>query len=453
MSGAVLSATEMDRTDAELVVAAAAGDHDAFAALYDRYGSRIYDLCAHMLRDRDEAADATAEVFLSASEHLGQLRDPSKCKSWLYAIARNEVYRRTRRRARETVVDMSGDDFAPAIAAPADDEALGDPAATGALLREAALGLDDRDRFVLELTLAGKLDGRELGDALGVSEDTAYQAAHRMRERLARSVGALLVARQGKADCDQLTALLATWDGTFSVLWRKRVARHVDGCETCERRRKAVPAAIFSGSAFAATPIAFLTPPDWLRERVITGARLEPGSTRGWDRNGFPHSPRRRRRVAMIAVLAAALLLLTVVIANVAGGTANDHRVVKVSSPTTTAAGHARDDDASRRRPRQRARIPHRRRSEAGSLRHFRRRPAQPLPRPRRHVRSRRRPSRPRRRIAPARRSISPMCRPISPKEPARPVRTRRSWCTRRIRAACNRFRWRTPVRTPAPSR
>ena len=68
-----------------------------------------------------------------------------------------------------------------------------------------------------------------------------------MRERLERSVAALLVARHGRADCAEVATLLEPWDGTFSVLWRKRVARHVDGCATCDRRRRAVPAMLFSG--------------------------------------------------------------------------------------------------------------------------------------------------------------------------------------------------------------
>jgi hypothetical protein len=47
------------RSDAELVAAAMAGDRGAFAAIYDRYADRLHDFCWSLLRDRDEAADAT----------------------------------------------------------------------------------------------------------------------------------------------------------------------------------------------------------------------------------------------------------------------------------------------------------------------------------------------------------------------------------------------------------
>ena len=46
-------------------------------------------------------------------------------------------------------------------------------------------------------------------------------------DRISRSLGAFCVATTGCDDCDELEAMLAGWDGQFSVLIRKRVARHV----------------------------------------------------------------------------------------------------------------------------------------------------------------------------------------------------------------------------------
>jgi hypothetical protein len=70
---------EDSRSDAELVAAAVAGDRGAFAAIYDRYADRLHDFCWSLLRDRDEAADATQDAFLVAAERLDQLRDPGGC--------------------------------------------------------------------------------------------------------------------------------------------------------------------------------------------------------------------------------------------------------------------------------------------------------------------------------------------------------------------------------------
>ena len=88
------------RDDAELVRAATAGDRGAFAAVYDRYADRLHDFCWSVLRDRDEAADATQDAFLVAAERLGQLRDPERLRPWLYAVARSQALRRVRARSR-----------------------------------------------------------------------------------------------------------------------------------------------------------------------------------------------------------------------------------------------------------------------------------------------------------------------------------------------------------------
>ena len=85
--------------------------------------------------------------------------------------------------------------------------------------------------------------------------------------RLMFSIGALLVARQGRDECDDLARLLEPWDGTFSVLWRKRVARHVDGCDTCEEHRRGVPAAVLG--AIGEFP-AYLIDGRPLLDRVLT---------------------------------------------------------------------------------------------------------------------------------------------------------------------------------------
>src|SRR5690606_40474928 len=92
---------------AERVAGHLAGDRGAFAAIYDRYGDALYDVAAAMLRNRHDAADVTQDTFVVAAERMAQLRQPDRLKPWLMAILRNEVYRRTGRRARQVPTDFS----------------------------------------------------------------------------------------------------------------------------------------------------------------------------------------------------------------------------------------------------------------------------------------------------------------------------------------------------------
>jgi RNA polymerase sigma factor (sigma-70 family) len=256
-------------TDAELARAAADGDRSAFAEIYDRYADRLHDFCIGMLRDRDGAADCVQDAFCTAATRLTQLREPDKLRPWLYAIARNEALRRLRERRRETPTDELPDDMS--------DEPGPDTLAARTeladLIAEAAGGLSDRDRSVLELAYRHGLDGPDLAEALGVSRTNANTVVHRLRETIERSLGALLVARRARNTsdgCPELAAVLDGWDGHFTILMRKRIARHIESCPTCDedRRRLVSPAALLG-----AVPV-FIPVPAWLRDRTLSDIRL-----------------------------------------------------------------------------------------------------------------------------------------------------------------------------------
>ncbi len=99
---------------------------------------------------------------------------------------------------------------------------------------------------------------------MGTSLNSSYVMLSRLRDQVERSLGALLIARLGRKDCDELDAILHGWDGKLSPLLRKRVARHVDGCDVCRERRAAVASPM---ALLAAAPL--MPAPAQLRERVL----------------------------------------------------------------------------------------------------------------------------------------------------------------------------------------
>ena len=304
-------------SDSDLVAAHLGGDRAALAGIYDRYAASLYDTAAAMLRDGDEAADAMQEVFVVAAHKLDQLRQPERLRAWLFAVLRNEVYLRTRRRRRTQPVDLTSHGAAE-VAAPIDPgaEAAGaEYLELAAMVRSAAAGLDERDQLVMELSIRQDLSGADLADAVGVSESQAYVLVHRMRDRFSRSLGALAVARSGRRDCPDLDALLKDWDGQFSVLVRKRVARHVEHCETCEgtHRRVGVAALLGAAPAFAL--------PASLREQVMQEVASRTAvSGQRFDDDGFPRPPRPPRRSLLAAAAALVVAVLIAVGAAMAGG-------------------------------------------------------------------------------------------------------------------------------------
>jgi len=253
-------------SDAELVERVRAGDREAFAQVYGRYADRLFDFAHGMLRQREDAADAVADSFVTMAERLDQLRDPSRLRPWLYAVVRRECLRRLKARTRIAFGDDEQLEALPDVAASPEEQL--EAADLGRLLWEAAAGLGERDRALLDLHLRHGLEGQELADALGITAGNAYTSLNRLRGQVERSLGALLIARLGRDDCTELRAILQGWDGTFTVLMRKRVARHVDGCLVCDERR----AALSPLSLLAGVPL--LVAPSSLRDRVLGDFRL-----------------------------------------------------------------------------------------------------------------------------------------------------------------------------------
>jgi hypothetical protein len=162
------------RADAALVAAHLAGDRTALEGIYD----------------------------LIATERLDQLRDQRRLKPWLFAILRNQVFTRSKRRVRTRATDFSAAE-APEVAAPIDPMAEGGSAAyaeLAELMRGAAVGLEERDQLVMEYTLRQDLTGADLADALGVSLEQSYVRAAD-DGRSARAGRADLATRAGPRAC------------------------------------------------------------------------------------------------------------------------------------------------------------------------------------------------------------------------------------------------------------
>ena len=205
--------------DPEVVAAIVAGDPAGLAEAYDRYAMPLYSYCRSILREPADAADAVQDTFLVATAKLRDLRDPAKLRSWLYAVARNECFRR--RRAENALSGL--EEAADMPSQTAEIGAATERAELQQLVRAAIDGLNPGERDVIELSLVHELDGDELAEALGVSRNHAHALVSRARSQLERSLGALIVARTGRAACADLNAMLAGWDGQLTVLMRKRI--------------------------------------------------------------------------------------------------------------------------------------------------------------------------------------------------------------------------------------
>lgn len=251
------------QTDAQLVERSLAGESAAFAAIYDRYADRLHSYCFVMLRDPHSAADATQDTFVRAATKLSQLRDPAKLRPWLFSIARNEANAEGRKRAKTQPVD----DLSEELVSDRDPSYGLAQEELKELVWSAVAGLQDRDRDLMTLHLVEGLDGDDLAEAMGVKTSHLHVMLSRMRDRVEKALGALLIARRGQDDCAELASLLDGWDGRFDLDVRSKVTRHVESCDVCTENR-----ALLASPAALLPSVIFIPAPEALRDKVLTKA-------------------------------------------------------------------------------------------------------------------------------------------------------------------------------------
>ncbi|RGC67872.1 ECF RNA polymerase sigma factor SigR [Micromonospora sp. MW-13] len=248
--------------DTALVEAVRRGERAGLEGMYRRYADRLYTYARTMLREPEAAADAVHDAFLIASQRIGQLREPDRLRSWLYAIVRSECLRQLRERSRSLPLEEADEPVADTA-----DPATGVNAEqVRALVHAAAAALNPGDREVVHLAIRHDLSSADIGAALGVPANHAHARLSRARSQLERALGALLVARTGARDCPALADLIDGWQGRLTPTLRKRVSRHIESCAVCGllRREQLSPAALLS----AYTAPAFLVVADTVWPRL-----------------------------------------------------------------------------------------------------------------------------------------------------------------------------------------
>jgi RNA polymerase sigma-70 factor (ECF subfamily) len=97
-SASQIAAGRADRSQAEssevvlLAERALAGSHAAFDALVQHFQRPVRVYMSRLINDDDQARDLTQDVFSRAWGHLGQLRQPSHFRAWLFRIATNQAH-------------------------------------------------------------------------------------------------------------------------------------------------------------------------------------------------------------------------------------------------------------------------------------------------------------------------------------------------------------------------
>jgi RNA polymerase sigma-70 factor (ECF subfamily) len=163
-------------TAPDLVRGLRAGRRDAFERLYGEYHAPIYNLCARVLGDREEAKDVTQEVFIKAFDQLPQADAESfGLRAWLYRVATNACFNHLRSRRK---LDHGGDAGLETAASRVDEF---ERARTVALVEQSLGEMNERYRTALVLKDLQGLPPEEIAEVMEVSRPNADVLVHRAR--------------------------------------------------------------------------------------------------------------------------------------------------------------------------------------------------------------------------------------------------------------------------------
>ena len=170
---------ESDRQQAEPPVAATAsavakGD---VARLVADFHEVLYRYAYRLSGSTSDAEDLTQQVFLTAQQKLGQLREADCVRSWLFTVLRNCYFKGYRRHTALLASNLDLDiDSIPAKAI--DDEIDGE------LLQQAINELADEFKLVVVLFYFEQRSYREIAELLAIPTGTVMSRLSRAKSHL-----------------------------------------------------------------------------------------------------------------------------------------------------------------------------------------------------------------------------------------------------------------------------
>jgi RNA polymerase sigma-70 factor, ECF subfamily len=178
----------------EIIARAKTGDTEAWGELYRQYAGAIFRFCRRALPTREDAEDATMEVFVKIREKLVQYDATRPFTAWLYKVAANHCWDLLRRR--KTRQDKETEDLDNLPLEHPDPDQLEKliEQRTSEEVRKALDKLGTRARMALVLRYYSDMSYDEIAEALGVRRAfvgvVLLRARHELRQAL-EGTGAL----------------------------------------------------------------------------------------------------------------------------------------------------------------------------------------------------------------------------------------------------------------------
>jgi RNA polymerase sigma-70 factor, ECF subfamily len=176
--------------DAELLLASARGDADAFAVLVRRHIRAATLLAAQLLGDQDDAEDIVQVAFTIVYERARSFDTARPFTPWLYAIVRRLAANKRARDARRARLMTLWGRWSGGVAAPSESKAdsvlVAEEEAES--MRQEINALSPMQRACFELVALRGISTQEAAAMHGITESTVRQHVFRARQALTRAL-------------------------------------------------------------------------------------------------------------------------------------------------------------------------------------------------------------------------------------------------------------------------
>jgi RNA polymerase sigma-70 factor, ECF subfamily len=173
----------------EAIARARAGDAEAWGELYREYAPAIFRFCRRAMPTREDAEDATMEIFMKLRDKLTQYDQTRSFAAWLYKVAANHCWDLLRRR--KTRQDKETEDLENVPLEHPDPNQLDKliEQRTSEEVRRALDRLGARARMALVMRYYSDMSYDEIADALGVRRAFVGVVLLRARHELRQALG------------------------------------------------------------------------------------------------------------------------------------------------------------------------------------------------------------------------------------------------------------------------
>ena len=192
-----MSAAEL----ADVLTQVRAGDSDAWGELYGQYAPAIFRFCRRALPTREDAEDATTEIFMKVRQKLGTYDSSRPFTAWLYKVASNHCWDLLRRRRIRQDLETGDLETLPLEHPDPNQLEQLQTAHDSKHVRAGLAKMPDRARMALVLRYYSDMSYDEIADTLGVRRAFVgvllLRARHQLRDILAEGGGGLRSAAVG----------------------------------------------------------------------------------------------------------------------------------------------------------------------------------------------------------------------------------------------------------------